>query len=130
MGEPMNTLEWLLDYELKQSVRHRRYLSLVILSPDKDSKKLKKVLEDSFRCTDPVFSVNGTLVVLMGETDKNGAVRAVERYQKTVNGSMDVRYSVASFPEDAKEAEKLMHAAYRRLETARTSRTETVVIQG
>lgn len=128
----MDTLKWLLDYELNQSIRHRRFLSLVMLAPRNghNRQRFRSILDDLVRCSDPVFSVNGTVAVLMGETDKNGAVRAVERYQETVNKAIEARYSVASFPEDARETEKLIHTAHRRLETAQTFETETVVSRG
>jgi len=128
----MDTLKWLVDYELNQSVRHRRFFSLVMLAPSNgyNRERFRSVLGDLVRCSDPVFSVNGTVAVLMGETDKNGAVRAVERYQDTVNKALDVRYSVTTFPEDANDTEKLISTGHRRLETAQTFETETVVSRG
>ena len=117
-NENGNNLEWLLDYELKQSIRHRRFVSLVMLSANGNSKNLNKILKDIGRDTDPVFLLTDAIAVLMGETDTVGALRAVERYREMSEGAMDVQYSVASFPDDGRSPDDLIHKAHRRLELA------------
>ena len=131
MTQNVDALVWLLDYELTQSIRHRRYLSLVMLSSKEEgSEKPHMILNKMVRSTDPVFAVNGTLAVLMGDTNSAGALKAVERYRGEINRSVDVRYSIASFPDDAKETEELMHTAYSRLETAKGLEADTIVTWG
>jgi len=127
----MDKLKWLLDYELNQSIRYRRFLSLVMLAPKNgdNRQRFRSILDDFVRCSDPIFSINGTLAIVMGETDKKGAVKAMERYQETINNVIEVRYSVATFPEDAKDAETLIHTAQRRLETAQTLENEIIVFR-
>ena len=129
--ENINNLEWLLDYEVIQSARHRRFVALVMLSPKKSSEQLlTRILAGMIRHSDTYFSINGYVAVLMGETDRAGALMAVKRYQELVNGAIDVRYSVASFPDDVKETSKIINTAYRRLEAAHTLDSGAVVAEG
>lgn len=130
MASNIDNLEWLLNYELTQSVRHRRYLSLVMLSSEESSEKPRMILNKMVRSSDPLFAVNGTIAVLMGDTNNVGALKAVERYRGEINRSVDVRYSVASFPDDAKGTEELIHTAYRRLETAKGLEADAIVSWG
>ncbi|MBC8458808.1 MAG: hypothetical protein H8D67_12515 [Deltaproteobacteria bacterium] len=114
----INNLKWMLDYEISQSTRYRRFLSLVMLSSDWDSEKFHRILEGMLRSSDVFFTINGSFAVLMGETDMAEALNAVERYQRVISGAMDVQYSVATFPDDAKSTSELIDIAYRRLKTA------------
>ena len=120
-----------MDYELTQSARHRRFLSLVMISPKKSSEQLlTRILAGMIRHSDTYFSINGSVVVLMGETDGAGALMAVKRYQELINGAIDVRYSVTSFPDDVKETSKIINTAYRRLEAAHALDSGAVVAEG
>ena len=122
--------EWLLDYELKQSSRHRRFVSLVMISANGSSDKLNKILEGMVRSSDPLFCLTKSVAVLMGETDSAGALRAVERYQEMISDAVDVRYAMASFPDDGKAPDELMHTASRRLDMAASSDSTLVVAEG
>ena len=108
-------LEWLLDYELKQSARHRRFVSLVMLTANGNSHKLDKMLNDVVRETDPIFSLPGSMAVLMGETDSAGANQAIERYREAIGNKVSVNYAVASFPDDGKTFGELINKAHQRL---------------
>ena len=123
-------LEWLLDYELKQSARHRRFASLVMLSANGSSKKLDGMLEDVVRASDAIFFLNDAIAVLMGETDTAGALKAVNRYRELISAMMDVQYAVSSFPLDGKASKELIDIARRRLNVADTSDSGVVVDQG
>ena len=122
-NENGRNLEWLLDYELKQSIRHRRFVSLVMLSANGNTKNLNRILKDISRDTDPVFLLSDAIAVLMGETDTAGALRAVERYREMSEGAMDVQYSVASFPDDGRSPDDLIYMAQRRLGVADKARS-------
>ena len=123
-------MERLLDYELKQSIRHRRFVSLVILTVNGNSNKLKKILEGIVRDSDPIFYLPECLAVLMGETENDGAQHAIERYRKAIGGTVKVKYAVASFPEDGKAVGELMNAANRRLDIAKASDSGPVNAEG
>jgi len=126
----MQDLEWLLAYELRLSARHRRFVSLVMLSPQNGPGEVDRLLDGAVRDSDVMFVLNGTKVVLMGETDEMGARRAVERYQRTIDGKMDVRYGISSFPLDGKAPEDLIRTADRRLHKARQMQIGSVVVEG
>ena len=108
-------LEYLLDYELKQSFRHRRFVSLMMLSANGSLNKLNSIIMEAVRTSDPVFFLNDSITVLMGETDETEALKAIERYQEVIGDAVDVRYAVASFPEDGKTHQKLIQTAKHRL---------------
>jgi len=125
-----NDLKWLLDYELQQSARHRRFVSMVLLSANGNSKKLEKMMKDVARDTDPLFFLPHAIAVLMGETDTRGAVKALERYREVISPAIDVRYSVASFPEDGKGPAELTRTARTRLDKANKLERGSVVAKG
>jgi hypothetical protein len=123
-------LECLLDYELKQSTRHRRFVSLVLLSANGSSKKFDNIIEDVVRSTDPFFFLNDTVTVLMGETDSEGARKAIERYRQVVSHAVAVKSAVASFPQDGMAVRELMEVAHRRLDIANISDSKPVFTNG
>jgi hypothetical protein len=125
-------LEWLLDYELNQSARHRRFVSLVMLSLEGngDWEKLDKILDGIVRYSDALFFLTNSIAVLMGETDNSGALKAVERYQEMISAAMDVRYAIASFPNDGKAPMELIYTADRRLTIANTLDRGSIVAKG
>jgi hypothetical protein len=130
ISQNASDLEWLLGYELSASTRHRRFVSLVMLSPENDREELDRLLKETVRDTDAFFSLDAVTVILMGETDSSGALKAVERYKSALSGRLDVRYSVSSFPSDGKVPGDLMHTAHRRLKKARTLDRDAVVTEG
>ena len=109
-------LGWLLDYEITQSTRHRRFVSLVMLSANGNKDKIKTMLNGAFRDSDVLFSLDHAIAVLMGETDKPGASIAVKRYREAIGESIDVQYGVASFPDDGKATTELMDMAVSQLD--------------
>ncbi len=111
-------LEWLLDYELTQSTRHRRFVSLVMLSANGSTDRIKPILKGAFRDSDVLFSLDHAIAILMGETERTGALQAIERYREAVGESLDVQYAVASFPDDGKATTELMDEAYTQLDMA------------
>ena len=112
-------LEWLLDYELTQSTRHRRFVSLVMLSANGSTDKLNSIIEEVVRSSDPFFFLNDAVAVLMGETSSQGAQKAIKRYRELISETMGVNYAVASFPEDGKTQWKLLETAKHRLNVAK-----------
>ncbi len=131
MRKNMSELELLLGYELTASSRHRRFVSLVMLSSEAEqSGELEHLLDGVVRESDSAFTVNDGAIVLMGETDSSGAMRAVERYKNTINNRMDVRFSISSFPVDGKAPTELMQSAERRLQKARELNSGAIVAEG
>ncbi len=108
-------LEWLLDYELTQSKRHLRFVSLVMLSANGSTGQIETMLNGAIRDSDILFALDHTIAVLMGETEQTGAAKAVQRYRETIGETIDVQYAVASFPDDGKDSSELIYAARNQL---------------
>lgn len=124
------SFDWLLGYEIDHSTRHRRFLSLVMVGAKITPEALSQVLSDAIRTSDISFPENSGLSLVMGETGTADAVEAINRYKQVVNGSMDLHYSVASFPSDGKTMTELKHVAQRRLAMAKMAESGAVVTEG
>ena len=118
MCSNVRDLELLLAYELSQSTRHLRYLSLVMLRLNEAGPKLASLLRGGMRESDSTFFAGNVALVVMGETHKADAIKAVNRYRDEFCNRFDVRASVSSFPDDGKGPEELMNVLERRLEDA------------
>ena len=126
--EILPNIEWLLDYEIRLSTRYRRFLSFVMVSAaDKDPTTLDQVLSETIRSSDVRFLEQNGISVVMGETGKADAVHAIERYKRTLSGSMNARYAVATFPSDGKTSVALRHTALKRLKKACTLGSGAIV---
>jgi len=115
-------LEWLLDYEITQSTRHRRFASLVMLSANGSTSRIEPLLNGVLRDSDVLFPLDHAVAVLMGETERTGAIKAIERYKQILGDILDVQYGVASFPDDGKATNELIETAYSQLELSGTDR--------
>jgi hypothetical protein len=87
---------------------------------------LKRIVCES----DPAFFLTDSIVLLMGETDTEGALKAVERYQALIGPVTNIRYSIASFPGDGMASEDLIDTAHRRLKTAQELDDGSVFTEG
>ncbi len=129
MYSDMYLFERLLDYELSQSLRHRRYLSLVMLSLKDSRQEVLELLINGLRRSDEVFFHEGRFVVMMGKTSKSEAIRAVHRYSVELEGCLDMRCSVSSFPEDGKTPRELLGVLQNRLAKAMQLETNELIVQ-
>jgi len=123
-------LESLLDYELRSSVRYRRPVSLVMAATINPDANLKELLGSTLRESDELFETGDDAIILMGETDCDGALAAIERYKGNFNSETDLCFAVASFPEDASTVLKLLACVRRRLSKALTLGRGAVVTTG
>jgi hypothetical protein len=122
-------LEWLLSYELKLAARFRYYVALVYTKPtDHDCSDLKidQLFENDMRDCDQYFTLGDNNAILMAHTSLEEAQQAIARYKKVCNGTMDLRYSVAIYP-NSPTAESMMETARERLEKAVESQYGAVV---
>lgn len=129
-GIHLPCVDWLLDYEITLSARHRRFVTLVMIGTDKTPEELDQVLSEAIRNSDMFFPGTNGLSVVMGETASAEAINAIDRYKRTVNGSMNLHYSMASYPSDGKTMAEIKHVAQRRLEKAKTCEIGAVVAEG
>jgi hypothetical protein len=123
-------LKNLLDYELRSSVRYQRFVSVVMIECLNGNMpiKLKKLLEELIRTSDESFEIKEDgLAVLMGETDRNGSLKAVGRYKKKASNGFDMRFAVASYPNDGHSTKNFLKILLRRLEEAKKGKHGAVV---
>lgn len=107
-----------LTYEVKQSMRHRRYLSLAMLHLNGTGPKLGSLLRRGVRESDWTFFSHDTAVVLMGQTHKTDAIKAVNRYRNDFGDRFDIRASVSTFPDDGRCSKDLINVLEQRLKKA------------
>lgn len=119
-------LEWLLDYELCLALRHQRDVSLVLITDNRGDLNLG-VLEGLIRRSDELFLFKSDAAILMSETAKSGALKAVERFRKACLGQFDLRFAVATYPGDGRLTGVLLNSVHRRLLRARVSNRAAVV---
>ncbi len=125
----LSELEWMLDYEMRSAMRYRRFLSLVVVASDQQS-NLPDFLKDSVRGSDEVFQLDNGTAILMGETERSGALKAVERLQRLATSERDLWYAVNTFPFDGHTVPELIATAFRRLDKARNLQPNSVVSSG
>jgi len=118
MDSDKENFKFLLDYELRQCVRHRRYMSLVMMSLKNGHQKMIKVIRSRMRQSDVVSFFEGFTLVLMADADKLEAVSAAARYGNDFDGCLDIRCSVSTFPDDGKTWNELSDVSQRRMKKA------------
>lgn len=101
-----------------------------MLSANGSTGKIEPMLNGALRDSDVFFSMDHAVAVLMGETERTGALEAIERYRKTIGEAIDVQYAVASFPDDGKVTDELIDTAHRRLKIAVSSDDGPAVAEG
>ncbi len=123
-------LEWLLDYEVRSSVRYRRFLSIVLAACIGGRNAKELAWSNTLRESDARFEVEDGIAIVMGETDRLGALVAVERLRRRCGEGADVRFAVVSFPVDGYIASDLLATAYRRVNRAKTLHPGAIVATG
>ena len=126
IAKEMNSL---LAYEVSQSRRHLRYLSLVMLRLNEAGPKLASLLRGGVRESDSVFFSDNVGVMLMGQTHKTDAIKAMKRFRDEFCDCFDVRSAVSSFPDDGKGPKELVNVLQRRLKNAMELDHGAIVVQ-
>ena len=130
MKQTTSMLDWTVEHELQCSRRYRRFLTVVGAECLDTDTKLKELLGEILRGSDEIIELNSKgVTVVMAETDRQGALRAIERYHDRFNGAFDIRFGVATFPVDACDRETLMARARSRLLKAKKGQPCTVVFE-
>lgn len=119
-----------MNYAVRVADRYGRNLSLVCMASGNGAVAYRKFLEGRTRESDEIQVFRDSAAILMGETDRAGALKAVDRLRGTGGRDVDIRFSVASFPEDGDAAVAIFTKASRRLEYARSGGPGTVVSEG
>lgn len=123
-------LDFMVDYEIRSARRYQRFVSMVIVGHPSLDERFQTIFPDVVRDSDECFCTDRGAFVLMGETDGSGALAAIDRYKQFFEGSLDLRFGVASFPFDGSTAEELISVAMRRLDRAQNGQAGAVVAVG
>ncbi len=126
----MSFLQRLLQYELRSAERYRRYVTVVMVKTGDTFDQLSQVLSDTIRDSDEIEAVEDGAAILMGDTDTDGALCAISRYKQRCGDQLDMRFSIATFPADGREANGLLQAASRRLSLSAAAGAGAVVTTG
>lgn len=110
-----NLLQDVFQYELACAERYRRFVSLVMVTERSNGEQLVNVLTDRVRDSDLVVEKNSTFLILMSETDQNGAKTAISRFVDRDGDVHDFRFSLVTYPNDSGNARSLLEAGERRL---------------
>ena len=98
--------------------------------PREEKISMTRLLKNTVRASDQLFTLGGQTAVLMSHTAKDDARRAVERYQSRCNGEVDVRYSIASYPDDGGAVADILKTAEQRLAEAKRAGFGAIVSSG
>ena len=116
-----------MNYEILSCMRYRRFASVIMLASENPECQLDSILEETIRNSDEFFALPVGYAVVMGETGKDGALHAVERYKENARGACDLRFGIATYPVDGRSASELLETARRRLERARQMTCGSVI---
>lgn len=116
----------MLDYELCLALRHQRNVSLVLVTEARGRLR-PTVLESIVRRADEIFLLRSDAAILMSETPKAGALKAVDRLRGACVGHCDLRFAVATYPCDGRLTCLLLNVAHHRLKRACDSHRGAVV---
>ena len=94
MRTDFNFLRQLLQYELHAAQRHRRFVSLVMMTSENALSGVRDYVGAHVRDSDVIANFDHSVAVLMEETDSEGALKAVDRYKRLFDSQVDLRFSV------------------------------------
>lgn len=115
------------EYEVRCSQRYRRFFTLILMNSEKETQELNKVLGEMLRDSDFFSEIRGSINIIMSETDKDAAIQAIKRFGTKPNHFDDVRFSVASFPEDGTTYQDISRKASERLNDAKSGEEGAIV---
>jgi hypothetical protein len=121
-------LNQILGYEIRCASRYRRFTALVLIAVQTEFPEIQAMLSEHLRGCDAQFVSKNTVALLMSETDTAGALIAINRYKAGCKDGIDMRFALASYPTDARDAAEMLATARRRLETARKSPESGAVV--
>lgn len=121
----------MLDYEMRSAARYRRFASLVMLWAHSQPCDVHQLLIDEIRSSDEYFASGASGgAIIMGETDSCGALSAINRFRAATGGAADLRFAIASYPSDARDAREMLAVAQRRLLGAQAAPEPGAVVCG
>ena len=116
----------MLDYEVRNCERYRRFMSLVYVNHGRGA-RFRDICGDMMRHSDELIEFDSSSALLMGETNIQGALLAIDRFKRRCDAVADMRYAVVAYPADGRNAEDLLAAANKRLASAKVLEAGAVV---
>lgn len=108
------------EEECYRAQRYQRPLSIAVVEPDQTSdswtvaEQITRALEKRLRKADlPGYLGNARFVLVMPETDQDGALGVLRRIKEDV---AETRWGLAAFPQDGHDFDRLYEIAARRLD--------------
>ena len=117
-NQSAQVLEWMLEYEIRASHRYGHNVALVMMATSDRQSVPRSAIAKTFRACDEFFRLFSGSAVIMGETGRDGALTAIERYGFSCSGNYDLRFAVSNFPEDGETPHELITLAGERLDQA------------
>lgn len=96
-------LKQLLDHDFQCAKRYRHFISLAMIvscSERISPSQVMRMTKEIFRESDELFYLGDRIVILMNHTDAQDGVKALLRLRNYYNSNFDVRYALASYPDD------------------------------
>lgn len=126
-----NTFLRVLEYDLCGAKRYDRFTTLMRVTPIGQHPEFLFLLRDVFRKTDRFFVYQeNNVIVMLRETDSAGAVTMARRSRDNCTEEIDIRLSLATFPDDGKSPGELLETLDRRFVQAMQSGRGTIVNHG
>ena len=104
MDGTVDLLQEVLEYELACAERYRRFVSLVMVKEGEKGARLEHILADKVRDSDLLGEKDSNYLILMSETDRNGARSAISRYIDRDGEVHDFRFALVTYPNDSGSA--------------------------
>ena len=105
-------LAWILDHELCLAERYRRFVSIALLKANSKADSFPQALRSAARRSDLIFQMRDSVyVVLMSETDRDGATKAISRLLHAGPAgekNFSVTSTICSYPADGADAVSLL----------------------
>ena len=130
MQKTVGFLREILGYEMESAERYRRFISLVMVGSVSGGRKIETLLASKMRNCDVMANLDGSVLILMSETNRQGAETAIERYKQQDFDDYDLRFSLVTFPEDGRGVDNFFSSATRRLQKAFGGKPGSVMATG
>lgn len=106
----------LFEYELHNSRRYNRHISLAILSIlNVNQESLLQLARRNFRLNDRIFLFDEEIFILLPKANESGAKSALGRFLSLLDGRTDCNFSITTFPTEGNSVNELVEIGYRKL---------------
>ena len=123
-------LKWQLEYQIRLALRYRHFVSLVMITNGYGNTDIRRLLGQTVRDCDRFFDLKDESAIVMPCTSQSEARIAVNRYKKTSDAAVDLKFSIVSYPSDATTSTTMLETAKQLMSRARRSGFSVVTKDG